>query len=98
MRGNLELISLLSFLSFNAASPDLMDVTYPPVENGPDARTPLYFSLIQSFSGQYISGYSLPGLHMALDFINQDGTLLPGYSLHYVFTDAEVKPLADQHL
>ncbi|CAI8023404.1 Gamma-aminobutyric acid type B receptor subunit 1 [Geodia barretti] len=88
MWGKLLLVSLLSLLSSNAASPGLVDVIYPPVENGPDARTPLYFSLIQSFSGQYISVYSLPGLHMALDFINQDNTLLPGYSLHYVFTDA----------
>ena len=91
MWGNLLLVSLLSLLASNAASPGLVDVIYPPVENGPDARTPLYFSLIQSFSGQYISVYSLPGLHMALDFINQDNTLLPGYSLHYVFTDAAVR-------
>jgi gamma-aminobutyric acid type B receptor len=88
MWGKLLLVSLLSLLSSNAASPGLVDVIYPPVENGPDARTPLYFSLIQSFSGQYVSVYSLPGLHMALDFINQDNTLLRGYSLHYVFTDA----------
>ena len=55
-----------------------------------DSRVPLYFSLIQSFSGQYISAYSLPGLQLALDLINNDTTLLPGYSLHFIFTDAPV--------
>ena len=62
---------------------------YPPEDS--DSRVPLYFSLIQSFSGQYISSYSLPGLQLALDLINEDETLLPGYSLHFVITDTEVR-------
>ena len=69
-----------------------IELPYPPV-NSSDGRTPLYFSLIQSFSGQYISALSLPGLQLALDLINDDETFLPGYSLHYVFTDAPVSIL-----
>lgn len=80
------LVSLRFELS--SAAYDL-EAPYPPL-NSSDSRTPLYFSLIQSFSGQYISAYSLPGLQMALDFINEDETLLPGYSLHFIFTDAPV--------
>ena len=64
------------------------EIIYPPV-NSSDTRTPLYFSLIQSF-GQYISLHSMVGLQVALDFINADENLLPGYSLHYVFTAALV--------
>ena len=81
------LVLAIAVLSLGVASPF---VIHPPVQNGSDAPTPLYFSLIQSFSGQYVSGYSLPGLEMALDFINQDPTMLPGYTLHYVFSDAAV--------
>ena len=66
----------------------LRDIIYPPL-NASDTRTPLYFSLIQSF-GQYISLHSMVGLEVALDFINADENLLPGYSLHYVFTAALV--------
>ena len=63
------------------------EITYPNVT---DDRTPLYFSLIQSSSGQYISYYSMPGLQLALDLINNDSSLLPGYSLHFVHTDTPV--------
>ena len=72
-----------------SGAPSLEEVRYPPVDES-DGRTPLYFSLIQSFSGQYISAYSLVGLELALDLINNDTALIPGYSLHYVFTDAPV--------
>ena len=90
MKTGLALFALLiPFLSTPNDASSLVDVIYPPVVNG-SGRTPLYFSLIQSFSGQYISAYSLPGLEMALDFINGDDTLLPGYSLHFVLTEAAV--------
>lgn len=71
-----------------------IELPYPPI-NASDGRTPLYFSLIQSFSGQYISALSLPGLQLALDLVNDDESLLPGYSLHYVFTDAPVSAIAN---
>jgi gamma-aminobutyric acid type B receptor len=79
----LALVSQSELLA-SAAVYNLED-PYPPENN--DSRVPLYFSLIQSFSGQYISSYSLPGLQLALDLINEDETLLPGYSLHFVITD-----------
>ena len=90
MRAEYALITLLPLLLSDVASSHVNDVVHPPVDES-ETRIPLYFSLIQSFSaGQYISAYNLPGLEMALDFINGDDTLLPGYSLHYVFTDAAV--------
>ena len=68
----------------------LTDIIHPPV-NVSDSRTPLYFGLIQSlFGGLYVSAYSMVGLEVALDLINENETLLPGYSLHYVLTDASV--------
>ena len=62
---------------------------YPPVD-GNDTRTPLYFALLQSFGGQYNGSGSVAGLQVALDRINSDPTLLPGYSLHYTLTDSQV--------
>ena len=75
-------------LQVNRASA-LTDIIHPPV-NVSDNRTPLYFALIQSFSGIYVSAHSIVGLEVALDLINENKTLLPGYSLHYVLTDAPV--------
>ena len=63
---------------------------YPPV-NESDTRTPLYFALLQSFGGQYNGSGAVAGLQVALDRINSDPTLLPGYSLHYALTDSQVK-------
>ena len=62
---------------------------YPPVDEN-DTRTPLYFALEQSFGGQYNGSGSVAGLQVALDRINNDPTLLPGYSLHYTLTDSQV--------
>ncbi len=57
-------------------------------------RTPLHFALIQSLGGQYsqfnASG-SLAGVKVALDWINNDSSLLPGYTLHYTVTNSQVK-------
>lgn len=81
-------VVLVSLRGRLAVSLELEEIRYPPV-NDSDGRTPLYFSLIQSLTeGQYVSGPSMVGLQLALDLINADETLLPGYSLHYVLTDA----------
>ena len=61
--------------------PDLDDST---VSNG---TKPLYFALMQSFSGGYVSAGGIPGLMVALDEINSNSTVLPGYSLHYTLSD-----------
>ena len=82
-------IAIISLIALGKEASSISEVIYPQV-NDSDGRTPLYFSLIQSFSGQYISAYSLVGLQLALDLINNDSSLLPGNSLHYVFTDAPV--------
>ena len=64
---------------------------YPPV-NESDSRTPLYFALMLSFGGQLTSARALPGVQIALDYINSQPDILPGYSLHYTLTDSQVRP------
>ena len=88
-------ISLVSALGLGEAAAPAAEFVYPPVNEG-DGRVPLYFSLIQSFSGQYVSANSITGLELALDQVNEDSRLLPGYSLHYVFTDAPVSSVCMQ--
>ena len=56
-------------------------------------RTPLHFALIQSLGGplsQFDGSGSVAGVKVALDRINNDTTLLPGYTLHYTFADSKV--------
>ena len=50
----------------------------------------LYFALMMSFGGDYRSSGTIPGVQVALDQINKDPTLLPGYQLHYTLTDSQV--------
>ena len=50
----------------------------------------LYFALMMSFGGDYRSSGTIPGVQVALDQINSDPTLLPGYQLHYTLTDSQV--------
>ena len=61
--------------------------TYPTET---DDRTPLYFAVMFSFGGDYASIGVLPGVQIALDYINSELTILPGYSLHYTLTDSQV--------
>jgi len=63
---------------------------YPALEDAPSGTTPLYFALMQSFSGGYVSAGGIPGLVVALDEINSNSTVLPGYSLHYTLSDNAV--------
>ena len=63
---------------------------YPPVNDG-DGRTPLHFALALSLSEiNYKSIGALPGVQIALDYINSEPSILPGYSLHYTLTDSQV--------
>ena len=66
---------------------------YPPV-NETDSRTPLYFALMLSFGGDYTSIGALPGVQIALDYINSEPSILPGYTLHYTLTDSQVKQIS----
>jgi len=63
---------------------------YPDLHGVQNGTTPLYFALMQSFSGGYVSAGGIPGLMVALDEINDDSTVLPGYSLHYTLSDSAV--------
>ena len=70
---------------------------YPDPEDVPNGTTPLYFALMQSFSGGYVSAGGIPGLMVALDEINSNSTVLPGYSLHYTLSDDAVGLLLHDH-
>ena len=65
---------------------------YPPLNdsNTTDGTIPLYFALMQSFGGSYTSAGVIPGIQVALDEINANHSVLPGYSLHYYLTDTQV--------
>ena len=66
------------------------DPTDPEVLRG---RTPLHFALIQSLGGpnsQFNQAGAVAGVKVALDRINNDSSLLPGYTLHYTFADSQV--------
>lgn len=62
---------------------------YPEVDES-DLRTPLYFALMLSFGGDYTTIGALPAVQIALDYINSEPSILPGYSLHYTLTDSLV--------
>ena len=62
---------------------------YPPL-NESDGLKPLVFGLIMSFGGSFDSSGAVPGVRVALDRINNDNSLLPGYSLHYALSDSQV--------
>lgn len=65
---------------------------YPPFDSQSvgDDRKPLVFGLIMSFGGNFDSSGAVPGVRVALDRINSDPALLPGYTLHYALSDSRV--------
>ena len=65
---------------------------YPPVsaDEAAGGTKSLYFALMMSFSGNTKTSGTIPGVQAALDGINGDSTLLPGYKLHYTLTDSQV--------
>ena len=53
-------------------------------------RTPLHVSLMLSFGGGFASVAAVPGVQIALDLINANPHLLPGYTIHYSLSDSQV--------
>ena len=66
------------------------DSIYPSNVSLSDTRSPLTIALMMSFSGDYVTYNSLSGIQIALDLINENSSLLPGYRLQYKLTDSQV--------
>ena len=77
---------------------------YPPVNLSVDQQScspdparnltcPLFVALLMSFGGAYTSSGVVPAMQVALDQINSDPGMLPGYTLHYTLTDSQVSSL-----
>ena len=75
-------------LVISQEEPDYLQ-EYPRI-NHTDGRKPLYFALMLSRGGDYTSIGALPGVQIALDYINSQPFILPDYSLHYTLTDSQV--------
>ena len=63
--------------------------------NSEDGKVPLYVGLIQSYDpsrpdAQLDSIGTIVGTEIALDHINADERMLPGYRLHYSFVGSQV--------
>ena len=74
---------------------------YPPVDLSQDQQScspqtsstgtcPLFFAFIQSLGGIYDARGTIPGVQLAVDQINADPNLLPGYTLHFTLTNSNV--------
>ena len=63
---------------------------YPALPTELSAKKALVFGLIMSFGGNIDSSGAVPGVRVALDRINNDTSLLPGYTLHYALSDSRV--------
>lgn len=81
-------LSVTGFLHPTQATWPYLQV-YPPV-NSSDGRTPLHFALMMSFGGDYTTVGAVPAVQIALDYINSQSSILPGYTLHYTLTDSLV--------
>ena len=71
------------------------DITQDQQSCLPDPATnhtcPLYVALMLSLGGDVDSSGAIPGIQLALNQINSDPSILPGYSLHYTLTDTRVR-------
>ena len=95
-------VCLLLFIVASArGDKDVYKQIYPPVNDSllnsqdycdPDSNKtcPLFIVFLSSFGGLYKSNGGIPGVQIALDEINRDSSMLPGYSLHYALKDSNV--------
>lgn len=81
----------LSFGPYKHIYPPV-DITQPQGECTPsdNVTCPLYVAYMTSFGGSFTSSGALPGVQIALDQINDNTDILPGYSLHYLLMDSQV--------
>ena len=77
------------FASIGVAQSSARQV-YPPVNSRNNETESLYIALMMSFGGDYTSSGAIPGVQVALDQINADPSILPGYTLHYTLRDSQV--------
>ena len=64
--------------------------TWPEVVDKGDGNEDIFFGLMMSFGGDYRSHGAVPAVQVALELINKDSSLLPGYTLHYTLLDSQV--------
>ena len=62
----------------------------PDPAAGANGTCPLYIALMMSFGGDFVSSGVIPGVQLAINQINSDPSILPGYSLHYTLLDTQV--------
>ena len=68
---------------------------YPALPNRSENHSKaLVFGLIMSFGGNIDSSGAVSGVRVALDRINNDSSLLPGYTLHYALSDSRVRQIS----
>ena len=89
--------------SLTQASTSVYKQVYPDIEEDSlhhsdlcDPRNeicPLFITLLMSFGGIYKSNGAIPGIQIALDEINRNSAMLPGYKLHYILKDSNVRSL-----
>ena len=89
-------------LSSQVCTKEIYREIYPPLGNeeslsshcnrtsNPEGTCPLFIGFLTSFGGIYKGSGVIPGVQLALDEINKDPNILPGYTLHYALMDSNV--------